>query len=176
MCKRLATPLIQGLGTLIYCESQNYYFLSEHENVQFKSIKEGTVSSSQRTNGIKESPQTASLCFCLVVVLVVVLVCVREHRGICVCKGQRSRRNFLFFFLLFSLERRGWSHFGADGAGVGVEFRRPTSLRLPQQGASDRRQRHRQRLVVIVRGHVGDALATVAHFICSADVKRRVVG
>lgn len=42
MCKRLATPLIQGLGTLIYCESQNYYFLSEHENVQFKSIKEGT--------------------------------------------------------------------------------------------------------------------------------------
>lgn len=43
MCKRLATPLIQGLGTLIYCESQNYYFLSEHENVQFKSIKEGTL-------------------------------------------------------------------------------------------------------------------------------------
>lgn len=103
-------------------------------------------------------------------------MCVREHRGICVCKGQRSRRNFLFFFLLFSLERRGWSHFSADGAGVGVEFRRPTSLRLPQQGASDRGQRHRQRLVVIVRGHVGDALATIAHFICSADVKGRVVG
>lgn len=103
-------------------------------------------------------------------------MCVREHSGICVCKGQGSRRNFFSFFFLSERRGEGWSHFGADGACVGVEFRRPTSLRLPQQGASDRGQRHRQRLVVIVRGHVGDALATVAHFICSADVKGRVVG
>lgn len=92
------------------------------------------------------------------------------------CVKVKGQGGIFFFFFFFSLERRGWSHFGADGAGVGVEFRRPPSLRLPQQGASDRGQRHRQRLVVIVRGHVGDALATVAHFICSADVKGRVVG
>lgn len=66
----------------------------------------------------------------------------------------------------------GWgSHLRADGSCVGVEFRRPATLGLPQQGAPDSRQWHRQRLVVIVRGHVGDALAAVTHFICSADVK-----
>lgn len=92
------------------------------------------------------------------------------------CVKVKGQGGIFFFFSSFFVREEGWSHFGADGAGVGVEFRRPTSLRLPQQGASDRGQRHRQRLVVIVRGHVGDALATVAHFICSADVKGRVVG
>lgn len=73
MCERLATPLIQGLGTFIYCESQNYYFLSEHENVQFKSIKEGTQAkgslysqfhllSESEINGIKESVNWFSGC------------------------------------------------------------------------------------------------------------------
>lgn len=111
-CKRLATPLIQGLGTFIYCESQNYYFLSEHENVQFKSIKEELFivslifSANKRDKGIS----TNSLCFCFVVVLVVVLVCVREHRGICVCRGQRSRRNFLFFLFFVREEGGGGGH------------------------------------------------------------------
>jgi len=69
----------------------------------------------------------------------------------------------------------GRSHLGADGSGVGVKIRRPASLSVSQQGASDSRQRNRQRLVVIVRGHVGDALAAVAHLISGADVKGRVI-
>lgn len=67
-------------------------------------------------------------------------------------------------------------HLSADGSCVGVEIRRPSSLSVPQQGASDGRQRHRQRLVVVVRGHVGDPLPAVAHLIGSADVEGRVVG
>lgn len=74
-----------------------------------------------------------------------------------------------FFFL-------GWSHLSADGSGVGVEIRRPSSLGLPQQGASDSRQRHRQRLVLIVCGHVGDALTTIAYLISAADVEGRIIG
>lgn len=65
----------------------------------------------------------------------------------------------------------GRSHLGADGSGVGVEIRGPSSLSVPQQGASDSGQRHRQRSVVIVRGHVGDALAAVANLISGTDVK-----
>lgn len=72
--------------------------------------------------------------------------------------------------------RLGWSHLRADGSGVGVEVGRPAALRLPQQGASDGGQRHRQRLVLVVCGHVGDALAPVSHLIRGADVERRVVG
>lgn len=70
----------------------------------------------------------------------------------------------------------GRSHLGADGSGVGVEIGRSASQGLPQQGASDGGQRHRQRLVLIVCGHVGDALAAVAHLIGGADVEGRVVG
>lgn len=70
----------------------------------------------------------------------------------------------------------GWSHLGADGSGVGVEVRRPASMRLPQQGSSDGGQRHRQRLVLIVCRHVGDALSAVAHLIRGANVKGRVIG
>lgn len=69
-----------------------------------------------------------------------------------------------------------WSHLGADGSGVGVEIGGSASLGLPQQGASDGRQRHRQRLVLIVCGHVGDALATVAHLVSGTDVEGRVIG
>lgn len=69
-----------------------------------------------------------------------------------------------------------WSHLGADGSGVGVEIRRPAPQRLPQQGASDGGQRHGQSLVVVVCGHVGDALAAVAHLVGGADVEGRVVG
>ena len=69
-----------------------------------------------------------------------------------------------------------WSHLGADGSGVGVKFGRPSSRGLPQQGASDGGQRHRQRLVLIVCGHVGDALTTVAHLISGTDVEGRVIG
>lgn len=92
-------------------------------------------------------------------------VCVRvsEERSVSVCMG--GVRGGL-----------GWSHLGADGSGVGVEIGRPASLGLPQQGASDGGQRHRQRLVLIVCGHVGDALAAVAHLISGADVEGRVVG
>lgn len=70
----------------------------------------------------------------------------------------------------------GWSHLGADGSGIGVEIGRAPSLSLPQQGASDGGQRHRQRLVLVVCGHVGDALATIAHLISGADVEGGVIG
>lgn len=68
------------------------------------------------------------------------------------------------------------SHFCADGSGVGVEVGRSTSPSVPQQGASDGGQRHRQRPVVIVRGHVGDTLATVAHLVSGVYVEGGVVG
>lgn len=68
------------------------------------------------------------------------------------------------------------SHLGADGSGVGVKVGGPPSPALPQQGAADEGQRRRQRRVLIVRGHVGDALAAVAHLIGGADVEGRVVG
>lgn len=41
-----------------------------------------------------------------------------------------------------------------------------------QQGAMQGGQGESQRWVLIVRGHVGDALATVAHLIGGADVER----
>lgn len=69
----------------------------------------------------------------------------------------------------------GWSDFSADGSGVGVEIRRPASRSLSQQGASDGGQWHRQRLVLIMCGHVGDALTTVA-LICGTDIEGRVIG
>lgn len=68
------------------------------------------------------------------------------------------------------------SHLSANGSGIGVKIGRPPSLSLPQQGASDGGQRHRQRLVLIVCGHVGDALAAIAHLITGANVEGRVVG
>ena len=71
---------------------------------------------------------------------------------------------------------RRWSHLGADGSGVGVDKGRPALLALPQQGAADGGQRHRQRLVLIACGHVGDALAAVEHLAGCADVEGRVVG
>lgn len=76
----------------------------------------------------------------------------------------------LFFLFL------RWSHLGADGSGVGVEIRGPASLGLPQQGAADGGKWHRQCLVLIVCGHVGDTLSTVAHLISGTDVEGRVIG
>lgn len=58
---------------------------------------------------------------------------------------------------------------------VSVEVGWPTSPSVPQQGASDNGQRHRQRPVVIVRGHVGDAFATVAHLIRGVYVEGGVM-
>lgn len=73
-----------------------------------------------------------------------------------------------------SLTRR--SHLGADGSGVGVKLGGPPSTALPQQGAADEGKRHGQCRVLIVRGHVGDALATVAHLVSGSDVEGGVVG
>lgn len=69
----------------------------------------------------------------------------------------------------------GWSHLGADGSGVAIEIRWQVSLGLPQQGALEGRQWHRQSLVLIVRGHVGDALATIAYLISGTDVEGGVI-
>lgn len=63
------------------------------------------------------------------------------------------------------------SHIGADGSSVGVEMQRTASLGVLQQGAAGGGQRHRQCQVVIVRGHVRDAFATIVHVISGADVK-----
>lgn len=71
---------------------------------------------------------------------------------------------------------RGGSHLGADGSGVGVNLGGPPSTALPQQGAADEGKRHGQCRVLIVRGHVGDALAAVAHLVSGSDVEGRVVG
>lgn len=87
------------------------------------------------------------------------VVCVRE-KGLCGYGWCRKR----------------WSHFSADGSGVGIEIRRPASLSLSQQGAPDGGQWHRQRLVLIVCGHVGDSLPTVTRLVCGADVEGRVIG
>lgn len=92
-------------------------------------------------------------------------MCVSEGRSVSVCMGVVG----VVFFLR-------WSHLGADGSGVGVEIRGPASQGLPQQGAADGGKRHRQCLVLIVCGHVGDALATVAHLISGTDVEGRVIG
>lgn len=68
--------------------------------------------------------------------------------------------------------RRGGSHLGADGSGVGVKLGGgPPSAALPQQGAADEGKRHGQCRVLIVRGHVGDALAAVAHLVSGPDVE-----
>lgn len=99
-------------------------------------------------------------------IFVLVLVCVKwKKQCLCECVCVYGWQGAL-----------GWSHLSADGSGVGVELRRSASLGLSQQSASDSGQWHCQRLVVIVGGHVGDALATVAHFIGGADVEGRVVG
>lgn len=90
-------------------------------------------------------------------------MCLSEKRSVSACVGGVG-----------GISR--WSHISADGSGIGVEIRRPTSQGFPQQGASDVGQRHCQRLVLIVCGHVGDALATVAHLISGTDVERRVIG
>ncbi len=90
-------------------------------------------------------------------------VCVSEERSVLVCMGGVG-----------GVSR--WSHLSADGSGVGVEIRRPASQGFPQHGASDVGQRHRQRLVLVVCGHVGNALASIAHLISSTDVERRVIG
>lgn len=68
------------------------------------------------------------------------------------------------------------SHLSADGPGVGVEIRRSASLGVPQQGAVHGGQRRGQGLVLVVRGHVGDALAAVVHLVGGADVEGRIVG
>lgn len=87
---------------------------------------------------------------------------------LCKCKWRRS--DSMCYGVVEGL------HLGADGSSVGVEIRRSSPVGVPQQGAPDSGQRHGQRLVVIVCGHVGDALATVAHVICGADVERWVIG
>lgn len=69
-----------------------------------------------------------------------------------------------------------WSHLSADGSGVGVKFGGAPSTVLPQQGAADEGERHGQCLVLIVRGHVGDAFAAVTHLVSGPDVEGRVVG
>lgn len=71
---------------------------------------------------------------------------------------------------------RGASHLGADGSGVGVKLSGPPSTALPQQGAADEGEGHGQCRVLIVRRHVGDALAAIAHLVSGADVEGRVVG
>lgn len=72
-------------------------------------------------------------------------------------------------------KREGGSHFCANSPSVGVKVRGSAARGVPQQGASDGGQRHRQRLVLIVSGHVGDALAAVTHLVCGANVEGRVV-
>lgn len=62
-------------------------------------------------------------------------------------------------------------HISADGSGVGVEIRRSASLGVPQQGAVHGGQWHGQSLILVVSGHVGDALATVVHLVGGADVE-----
>lgn len=86
-------------------------------------------------------------------------MCVSEERSVCLCcLGPGACM---------------WSHLGADGSGVGVKIRRTTLPGLPQQGTADGggRQRHRQRPVLIVCGHVGDTFPTIAHLISGTDVE-----
>lgn len=68
---------------------------------------------------------------------------------------------------------RSGSHLCTYSASVGIEVRCWVAAMLSgaQQGAVQGGQVETQRWVLIVRGHVGDALATVAHFIGGADVE-----
>lgn len=98
-------------------------------------------------------------------------VCASEESEECVCVCR-----YVWVVVLGEGGGLGWSHLGADGSGVGIEIGWPATLGIPQQGASDGGQRHRQRLVLIVRGHVGDALPAIAHLIGGTDVKGGVIG
>ena len=69
------------------------------------------------------------------------------------------------------------SHLGANGLCVGVELGLGGAPppRLPHQGSRQGRQGSSQGLVLVVRGHVGDTLASVENLIAGAYVEGRVV-